>query len=151
MSQVIERPDLASAEVYATPPDRIRRRDELFAILGGAFAQKPWSHWQARMRAAGVPCGQVRTVGEAIRSPEARERKLVTRIPHPATGWVPNVRLPIRYSRTPVADPVAAPAVGQHTGEVIREILGYDEGRLARLAEAGAFGPPAPEQARAKS
>jgi crotonobetainyl-CoA:carnitine CoA-transferase CaiB-like acyl-CoA transferase len=149
MSQVIDRADLASADIYATGPDRIRRRDELFAILGEAFAQQPWSYWQPRMRAAGVPCGQVRTVGEAIRSPEARERKLVTRIPHPKTGWVPNVRLPIRYSRTPVADPVCAPEVGQHTDEVIREILGYDEERLARLSEAGAFGnqprPRAPE------
>jgi crotonobetainyl-CoA:carnitine CoA-transferase CaiB-like acyl-CoA transferase len=140
MAQVIDRADLASAEVYATGPDRIRRRDELFAILGEAFARQPWSYWQPRMRAAGVPCGQVRTVGEAIRSPEARERQLVTRIPHPQAGWIPNVRLPIRYSRTPVADPVAAPAVGQHTDEVIREILGYDEDRLARLSEAGAFG-----------
>jgi crotonobetainyl-CoA:carnitine CoA-transferase CaiB-like acyl-CoA transferase len=96
------------------------------------------------MRAAGVPCGQVRTVGEAIRSPEARERKLVTRIPHPKTGWVPNVRLPIRYSRTPVADPVAAPAVGQHTDEVLREILNYDAERLAQLSEAGAFGEAKP-------
>ena len=86
MSQVIDRADLASADIYATGPDRIRRRDELFAILGEAFARQPWSHWQPRMRAAGVPCGQVRTVGEAIRSPEARERKLVTRIPHPKTG-----------------------------------------------------------------
>jgi crotonobetainyl-CoA:carnitine CoA-transferase CaiB-like acyl-CoA transferase len=140
MSQVIDRADLALAEAYATGPDRIRRRDELFATLGEVFARQPWSYWQPRMRAAGVPCGQVRTVGEAIRSPEARERKLVTRIPHPATGWVPNVRLPIRYSRTPVVDPVAAPTVGQHTDEVIREILGYDEDRLARLSEAGAFG-----------
>jgi crotonobetainyl-CoA:carnitine CoA-transferase CaiB-like acyl-CoA transferase len=148
MSQVIDRPDLAAVEIYATPPDRIRRRDELFAILGDAFAQKPWSHWQARMRAAGVPCGQVRTVGEAIRSPEARERKLVTRIPHPQTGWVPNVRLPIIYSQTPIADPVAAPAVGQHTNEVIREILGYDEAHLSRLAKAGAFGAPAPAGAK---
>ena len=148
MSQVIDRPDLAAAEIYATPPDRIRRRDELFAILGETFAQKPWLHWQSRMREAGVPCGQVRTVGEAIRSPEARERKLVTRIPHPATGWVPNVRLPIIYSQTPIADPVAAPAVGQHTGEVIREILGYDDDRLVRLSEAGAFGPPASAKAK---
>src|SRR5580698_512048 len=148
MSQVIDRPDLAAAEIYATPPDRIRRRDELFAILGEAFGQKPWSHWHARMRAAGVPCGQVRTVGEAIRSPEARERKLVTRIPHPQTGWVPNVRLPIIYSQTPIADPVAAPAVGQHTNEVIREILGYDEAHLSRLAKAGAFGAPAPAEAK---
>ena len=140
MSQVIDRADLASADIYATGPDRIRRRDELFAILGEAFAQQPWAYWQARMREAGVPCGQVRTVGEAIRSPEARERGIVTRIPHARAGWVPNVSLPIRYSRTPVVDPVAAPAVGQHTKGVLRELLGYDDEQLARLAEAGTFG-----------
>jgi crotonobetainyl-CoA:carnitine CoA-transferase CaiB-like acyl-CoA transferase len=149
MSQVIGRPDLAAAEIYATGTDRIRRRDELFAILGEAFAQQSWSHWQSKMRAAGVPCGQVRTVGEAIRSPEARERELVTRIPHPTVGWVPNVRLPIRYSRTPIADPVAAPAVGQHTREVLGDWLGYGEDRLAELARTGALGADhrAPESA----
>ena len=92
------------------------------------------------MRAAGIPCGQVRSVGEAIRSPEARERGLVTRIPHPQVGWIPNVALPIRYSRTPLVDPVAAPAVGEHTSSVLRDLLGYDERRLVRLAQAGAFG-----------
>ena len=140
MSQVIGRSDLASAEIYATGAERIRRREELFAILGDVFARQPWSHWQSRMRAAGVPCGQVRTVGEAIRSPEARERGIVTRIPHDKMGWVPNVNLPIRYSRTPIADPVAAPTVGQHTEAVLRELLGYADEQLARLAEAGTFG-----------
>jgi crotonobetainyl-CoA:carnitine CoA-transferase CaiB-like acyl-CoA transferase len=140
MSQVIDRSDLASVAGYATGPDRIKRRDELFGLLGEAFAQQPWSHWQSRMRAAGVPCGQVRTVGEAIRSPEAREREIVTRIPHRTAGWVPNVRSPIRYSRTPIVDPVAAPAVGEHTHEVLRDLLGYDQDRLAEVAAAGAFG-----------
>ncbi|HUN97635.1 MAG TPA: CoA transferase, partial [Bradyrhizobium sp.] len=149
MSQVIDRADLASAEIYATGPDRIRRRDELFAILGDAFVQQPWSHWQSRMRAAGVPCGQVRSVGEAIRSPEARERGIVTRIPHDILGWVPNVNLPIRYSRTPIVDPVAAPAVGQHTGAVLREVLGYDDDRLGRLAEAGTFGVSLAQEVKA--
>ncbi|MGO8908767.1 MAG: CaiB/BaiF CoA transferase family protein [Bradyrhizobium sp.] len=140
MSQVLGQADLAAAQAYATGPDRIRRRDELFAILGEAFAQQPWSYWQSKMRAAGVPCGQVRTVGEAIRAPEARAREIVTRIPHPKVGWVPNVRSPIRYSRTPIADPVAAPAVGQHTKEVLCGLLGYDEDRLAQLAQTGALG-----------
>jgi crotonobetainyl-CoA:carnitine CoA-transferase CaiB-like acyl-CoA transferase len=93
----------------------------------------------------------VRSVGEAIRSPEARERQLVTRIPHPQTGWLPNVALPIRYSRTPVVDPVAAPTVGQHTSEVLRGLLGYDEERLARLAEAGAFGEHQRQPAASKA
>jgi crotonobetainyl-CoA:carnitine CoA-transferase CaiB-like acyl-CoA transferase len=140
MSQVLDRADLAAAEAYATGPDRIRRREELFSILAEAFARHPWSHWQSRMRAAGVPCGRLRTVGEAIRSAEGRERALVTRIPHPKVGWVPNVALPIRFSHTPVVDPVAAPAVGEHTHAVLRDLLGYDEDRLARLAEAGALG-----------
>ncbi|MCJ9729944.1 CaiB/BaiF CoA-transferase family protein [Bradyrhizobium sp. PRIMUS42] len=149
MSQVLDRDDLASAEIYATGSDRIGRRDELFALLGEAFAQQPWAHWQARMRAAGVPHGQVRSVGDAIRSPEARERRIVTRIPHDRVGWVPNVSLPIRYSETPIADPVAAPAVGQHTESVLRELLGYDDRRMASLAEAGAFGPNAPRGSKA--
>jgi crotonobetainyl-CoA:carnitine CoA-transferase CaiB-like acyl-CoA transferase len=149
MSQVIDRPDLATSDLYASGPDRIRRRDELFAILGDAFVQHPWPHWQSRMRAAGVPCGKVRTVGEAIRSPEARERGIVTRIPHETLGWVPNVSLPIRYSHTPVVDPVAAPAVGQHTEQVLRDVLGYDEERLARLTQTGAFGDASEKSSQA--
>lgn len=140
MSEVLERADLALAKAYATGSERIRRREELFSILNEAFARQPWSHWQSRMRAAGVPCGQVRTIGEAIRSPEAKERSIVTRIRHPEVGWVPNVTLPIRYSRTPIADPVAAPAVGQNTEEVLREVLGYNEDHLKQLRDAGAFG-----------
>jgi crotonobetainyl-CoA:carnitine CoA-transferase CaiB-like acyl-CoA transferase len=153
MSQVIDRADLASAEIYATGANRIRRRDELFAILSEAFARHPWPHWQSRMRAAGVPCGLLRTVGEAIRSPEARERALVTRIPHDRLGWVPNVRLPIRYSQTPVVDPVAAPDVGQHTEQVLRDVLGYTGEHLTDRRDAGAFGvqsgSPAPRKVTA--
>jgi crotonobetainyl-CoA:carnitine CoA-transferase CaiB-like acyl-CoA transferase len=149
MTQVVERSDLATDPAFATGRDRTQRREELFAILGDAFARQPWSHWQARMRAAGVPCGEVRTVGEAIRSAEARERELVTRIPHPTVGWVPNVTLPIRFAGTPIADPVAAPTVGQHTREVLTTTLGYSDDQLALLAEAGAFGTAPARQAAA--
>jgi crotonobetainyl-CoA:carnitine CoA-transferase CaiB-like acyl-CoA transferase len=96
-----------------------------------------------------VPCGEVRTVGEAIRSAEARERELVTRIPHPTVGWVPNVTSPIRFAGTPIADPVAAPTVGQHTREVLTATLGYSDDQLALLAEAGAFGAAPARQAAA--
>jgi crotonobetainyl-CoA:carnitine CoA-transferase CaiB-like acyl-CoA transferase len=99
------------------------------------------------MREAQIPCGLVRTVGEAMRSPEASARRLVTHIPHPVLGQVPNIASPIRYARTPLADPVAAPDIGQHTADVLHEVLGCDDARIGELAQAGAFGKrvPAPE------
>jgi crotonobetainyl-CoA:carnitine CoA-transferase CaiB-like acyl-CoA transferase len=143
-AQVLGRNDLAEDPQLKDRNGRIARRDELFAELNAEFGRHPWAHWQQRMREAQIPCGLVRTVGEAMRSPEAQARKLVTHIPHPALGQVPNIASPIRYARTPVADPVAAPDIGQHTGEVLREVLGVDEDRVRELAEAGAFGRRVP-------
>jgi crotonobetainyl-CoA:carnitine CoA-transferase CaiB-like acyl-CoA transferase len=140
VGQVLERPDLANDPVLADRNGRIARREELFDTLNAAFGQQPWSHWQERMRRAQIPCGEVRTVGEAMRSPEAQARKLVTRIPHPSLGQVPNIASPIRYARTPVVDPTPSPAIGQHTTQVLGEVLGLDDARIAELAAAGAFG-----------
>jgi formyl-CoA transferase len=92
------------------------------------------------MKAANIPVGYLRTVEEAFNSPEARERHRVSEIPHPKAGAVPNIETPLNLSLTPAIDPVAAPLLGQHTREVLHETLGYDEARIAALAEAGAFG-----------
>lgn len=137
---VLGRPDLAQDPQLSLRDGRLARRDELFAVLDEAFAKQPWSYWQERMRAAQVPCGEVRSVSQAIRSPEARARPFVTRIAHPLVGEIPNFASPIRYQRTPLADPVAAPAIGQHSEEVLREVLGLTSERIEALAQAGAFG-----------
>ena len=140
MTQVLEMPELAQDPKYANNKDRIERREELSALLQEAFSKQPWSYWFPRMRAAGVPCGELRSVGDAIHSPEAIERGIVTRVAHPELGWVPNMTLPIRYSATPLADPVAAPRVGQHTEQVLADWLGCAPARISELAQAGAFG-----------
>jgi formyl-CoA transferase len=92
------------------------------------------------MKAANIPVGYLRTVEEAFNSPEVRERHRVSQIPHPAAGSVPNIESPLRLDLTPVADPVAAPLLGEHTNDVLRKTLGYDDARIASLAEAGVFG-----------
>lgn len=96
------------------------------------------------MREAGVPCGLVRSVGQALRSDETRARGIVSWIEHPSAGPIPNIAPPWRFSGTPVADPVAAPTIGQHTKEVLHELLGHDDASLAALAASGAFGAPRP-------
>ena len=151
---MLERPDLANDPVYSDRNGRMGKREEIFKLLEELFVQHPWSYWQPRMRAAQIPCGEVRSVGDALRSPEAKERGLVTRVAHPTLGWIPNVRLPILYSATPLADPQPAPAVGQHTSEVLAEVLGYDDARIAALQASGALEPatvrrPAPAAAEA--
>jgi crotonobetainyl-CoA:carnitine CoA-transferase CaiB-like acyl-CoA transferase len=92
------------------------------------------------MKRANIPVGNLRTVEQGFNAPEARERQRLTRIPHPTAGFVPNIATPLNMELTPPANPTAAPLLGEHTNEVLRGILGYDDARLGALAQAGAFG-----------
>jgi crotonobetainyl-CoA:carnitine CoA-transferase CaiB-like acyl-CoA transferase len=137
--EVLGRPDLASGE-FADRRSRTVNKDKLRAILTGIFVQDLRENWVAKMKAANIPVGFLRTVEEAFNSPEVRERHRLSQIPHPAAGSVPNIESPIHLGLTPVVDPVAAPLLGEHTKEVLRKTLGYDDARIATLSEAGVFG-----------
>src|SRR5206468_11623928 len=134
--EVLGRPDLASGE-FADRRSRTANKEKLRSILAGIFAQDLREHWVAKMKSANIPVGFLRTIEEAFNSPEVRERHRVSQILHPAAGTIPNIEQPIRLGLTPVADPVAAPLLGEHTTAVLRKTLGYDDGRIAALAEAG--------------
>jgi crotonobetainyl-CoA:carnitine CoA-transferase CaiB-like acyl-CoA transferase len=137
--EVLGRPDLASGE-FGDRRSRTANKDKLRAILTGIFVQDTRENWVAKMKAANIPVGFLRTVEEAFNSPEARERHRLSQIPHPKAGTVPNIESPLNLALSPVIDPVAAPLLGQHTREVLREKLGYDNARITALAQAGAFG-----------
>jgi len=137
--EVLGRPDLASGE-FGDRRSRTANKDKLRAILTGIFVQDIRENWVAKMKAANIPVGYLRTVEEAFNSPEARQRHRLSQIPHPTAGTVPNIESPLSLGLTPVVDPVAAPLLGQHTREVLRQKLGYDDARIAGLGEAGVFG-----------
>jgi crotonobetainyl-CoA:carnitine CoA-transferase CaiB-like acyl-CoA transferase len=137
--EVLGRPDLASGE-FGDRRSRTANKERLRAILTGVFVQDLRENWVTKMKAANIPVGFLRTVEEAFNSPEVRERHRVSQIPHPTAGSVPNIESPINLGLTPVVDPVAAPLLGEHTKEVLRKTLGYDDARIAALSEAGVFG-----------
>jgi len=137
--EVLDRPDLASGE-FADRRSRTANREKLRAILTEIFAKDLRENWIAKMKSANIPVGYLRTVEEAFNSPEVRERHRLSQISHPIAGSVPNIEPPLNLGLTPVADPVAAPLLGEHTKEVLRKTLGYDDARIAKLAEAGVFG-----------
>ena len=140
VTEVLERPDLVTNPDFAHRKGRTANKEKLRAIIAGAFASDRLEHWMAKMKKANIPVGYLRTVEQGFNAPEARERHRLSRIPHPTAGSVPNIETPLTMSLTPVIDPVAAPLLGEHTKDVLRKTLGYDDERLVKLAEAGAFG-----------
>jgi crotonobetainyl-CoA:carnitine CoA-transferase CaiB-like acyl-CoA transferase len=140
VTEVLERPDLISDPEFATRKARTANKEKLRAIIAGVFASDQLENWMTKMKKANIPVGYLRTVEQGFNAPEARERHRLSRIPHPTAGSVPNIETPVNMSLTPAVDPVAAPLLGQHTRDVLRKTLGYDDHRIAVLAEAGAFG-----------
>jgi len=137
-ARVLDRQDLADNPVYATTSGRIEHQEEILAIVSGALLKRDRAHWLGRMREAGVPGGAIASVAEAFGSPEMRDRGMVSVIPHPAAGTVPNIRLPFRMEGTPLADPVAAPGLGEHSEWVLRDVLGYGDAAVEGLRGSGA-------------
>ena len=142
--RVIGRDDIADDPALQDRTERLKRREWMRKILAEAFEKESWAHWEAKLRNSGVPAGEMRTLAGALHSNETRAANLVTRVPHPTAGFVPNIALPIQLSETPTINPVAAPTLGQHTREVL-EGLGYDESRVAHLQDNGAFGTHVPK------
>lgn len=137
--QVVQREDLVNDPRFQTVSDRNKNSEALYDLLAKIFAKRERGHWSDRLKRSGIPCGEVRTIGEALLSLETSEREMVYQVPHPTAGQVPIIASPIRLSFTPSIDPVAPPLLGQHSAEILRELLGYDEERITLLAKTGAI------------
>ena len=137
---VLERPDLMTDERFANRRARSANKEALRRIIGEVFATDVRENWMAKMKKVNVPVGYLRTVEEGFNAPEVRDRHRLSRIQHPTAGSVPNIESPLSMSLTPIIDPVAAPLLGQHTNDVLRQRLGYDDDQIAKLADAGVFG-----------
>lgn len=118
--RVIERPELARDERFATNAKRVMNRETLLAILDGVFRTRDASEWVARCRAVSIPVSLVEGVLEALRSETAQP--LLTRVEHPAIGSYETVKNPVRFDgeRLPVRTP--PPMLGEQNDALIREI-----------------------------
>jgi crotonobetainyl-CoA:carnitine CoA-transferase CaiB-like acyl-CoA transferase len=140
VTEVLEKPDLLNDPLFINRKVRSQNKEKLRAIIAGIFASDKLENWMTKMKKANIPVGYLRTVEQGFNAPETRERHRVSQIPHPTAGMVPNIETPLNMSLTPAVDPTAAPLLGQHTTEILRGTLGYDDQRIAALADAGAFG-----------
>ncbi|KVD28119.1 CaiB/BaiF CoA transferase family protein [Burkholderia ubonensis] len=127
------RPELADDERFATNPARVRHREMLVPILADMVRTLDKNTWIAALEAAGVPCGPINDLEEVFDDEQVVARGMQIELPHPCGANVKLVRNPIRMSATPPDARSAPPLLGAHTDAVLRELLGYDDERIAAL------------------
>jgi len=132
------RPDLAEDADFATNTARLHNRDRLIPLVQALIAQRPADEWLRLLNEAGVPAGPINTVPQALADPQVAALGVVQTLPHPTAGELRLVGPPIHLSETPVVARGAPPRHGEHTEDVLREMLGMSADEVRRLRESGA-------------
>ena len=133
--EVAGRPDLASEPRFVKNADRVRHRAELVPVLETVMKTRAKADWLSALEAAKVPCGAINSLDEVFADPQVQARGMVTHWQHPLRADLPLVSSPIKLEKTPVRTDRPPPMLGQHTDEVLGELLGVDAARLATLRD----------------
>ena len=129
--------ELASDPRFATNPLRVQNRAALVPLLEQMVKRRTKGEWIASLEAVGVPCGPINDIGEVFANPQVIARGVAIDVPHPSAGKVTLVRSPMKLSGTPVSTGKPPPLLGQHTDEVLREVLGRSDDDIAALRAKG--------------
>jgi len=120
---------------FATNRLRVTHRDTLVALLAEIMRRGKRDDWIARLEAVGVPCGPINDIAQAFAHPQVAARQLRRDLPHPSGGVAPVTASPLRFSASPVVYRRAPPLLGQHTEEVLREVLGKSPEAIAAFTK----------------
>ncbi|MGH8054856.1 MAG: CaiB/BaiF CoA transferase family protein [Stenotrophomonas sp.] len=137
LCEVIGEPQLASDPRYATNNARVAHRGELVPYLQQRLCTRPVAEWLAALERAVVPANPVNRIDQVFDDAQVQARGLRIELPHAGGGKVAMVRNPLKFSVTPLQYTQAAPVLGQHTTQVLDEVLGTDATRLQELQALG--------------
>jgi crotonobetainyl-CoA:carnitine CoA-transferase CaiB-like acyl-CoA transferase len=131
-------PELAEDPRFGSFADRFTHREALLPLLRERFVTRTTADWLDRLRGR-VPCAPVNDVRQALADPQVLARDMIVEVEHPEFGTLREVRSPVR-TEGEVRQPRRAPRLGEDTDDILREVLGYGEGTIARLRAAGVIG-----------
>ena len=136
--EAMELPAVGRDPRFATFADRLLHKSVLVPILKARFAERTTSDWLSRLRGR-VPCAPVNTIAQALDDEQIAARDMIIEVKHPRFGVLREVGTPVKTEgAAPNLSP--APALGQHTEEILRTLLQYDPARIAALRASGALG-----------
>ena len=134
---LLGRPEWAEDPAFRSNRARVLNRDRLIPQLEAIFAGADTDDWLARVRAAGIPAGAVRSVAEALEAPEIAARGLIADTPDARHGALRLLRSPLQLRGTPPREPLAPPRLGEHTDAVLARTLALDDATRAGLRAEG--------------
>jgi crotonobetainyl-CoA:carnitine CoA-transferase CaiB-like acyl-CoA transferase len=124
------RPEIAADVRFSKNSDRVRNRAVLVPMLEDVMRQRTKAQWLEALEIARVPCGPINHLAEVFADVQVNERAMVDTWSHPLHEGLRLVASPMKLSGTPVRKDHPPPLLGQHTAEVLREVLGWDEPRV---------------------
>lgn len=133
--KLVDRPELASDPRFATNAARVENRAILVSILQGIFVLRPAAEWEQMLNSVDIPAGSINTLDRVFDHPHTQALEIVQEIQHPTAGHVKVVRSPMHLSATPTQIKYPPPLLGEHTAELLYELLGYDGVEVARMRE----------------
>ncbi|PAA23719.1 CoA transferase [Pseudomonas fragi] len=136
-AEVAGRPEWADDPRFATNTLRVANRSVLVPLLRQATVFKTTAEWVAQLEAVGVPCGPINDLAQVFADPQVQARGLAMQLPHALAGLVPQVASPIRLSETPVEYRNAPPLLGEHTRQVLEQVLGLHADAVEALRQSG--------------
>ncbi|MGV6476070.1 CaiB/BaiF CoA transferase family protein [Azotobacter vinelandii] len=129
--------ELAEDPRFATNAERVRNRAALIPLLRRITVTRETSAWVRALEAKAIPCGPINDLAGVFADPQVKAREMQLSLPHPGLGPIPQVASPIRLSGSPVTYRRAPPQLGEHTSEVLRDVLGLSEQRIEQLRRQG--------------
>jgi len=133
---IVGLPELVDDPRFRRNPDRVRHRDELYAILEHALSEHDTAYWLGRLKEAGVPAAPVADTADVAESAQTEALGILQPLDHPGIPGLKLVALPLSFDGERAFHRSAPPAVGEHTAEVLGE-AGYETEEIATLAAEG--------------
>ena len=121
--------------LFATNPARLTNRTKLVGLLNELFSTRSVADWIELCEGAGLPVGPINTMEAALSDPQVLARGMVMEVPHPTEGSVPLLRSPLNIPTAPSEVRYPPPTLGQHTDEILSELLNYDSEGIQALRE----------------
>jgi formyl-CoA transferase len=128
---------LPGDERFRTNVSRVKNRDDLVPMIQAKFREKPAAHWIDTLTGIGVPCGPINNIKQVFDDPHIKSRGMRVEVDHPRGGKISMLANPARLSVTPPSYERVPPQLGEHTDEVLRNVLSLDNAAIEALRSAG--------------